>query len=38
VKLIVAAISGRVMELFKLTHVDTIMSFAASAEEAEAGV
>jgi anti-sigma B factor antagonist len=38
VKLIVAGISGRVMELFKLTHVDTIMSFAASAEEAEASV
>jgi anti-sigma B factor antagonist len=38
VKLIVAGVSGRVMELFKLTHVDTIMSFATSVEEAEACV
>lgn len=38
VKLIVAGVSGRVMELFKLTHVDTIMSFATSVEEAEASV
>ena len=36
VKLIVAGVSSRVMELFKLTRVDTLMTFAPSAEEAEA--
>jgi anti-sigma B factor antagonist len=36
VKLIVAGVSSRVMELFKLTRVNTIMTFAANVEEAEA--
>ena len=36
VKLIVAGVSSRVMELFKMTRVDTVMTFAASTEEAEA--
>jgi anti-sigma B factor antagonist len=38
VKFIVAGINGRVMELFKLTRVDTVISLAASAHEAEAGI
>jgi len=38
VKLIVAGVSSRVMELFKMTRVDTVMSFAPSVEEAEAGL
>jgi anti-sigma B factor antagonist len=36
VKLIVAGVNGRVMELFKLVRVDTLISIAASADEAEA--
>jgi anti-anti-sigma factor len=36
VKLILTGVSSRVMELFKLTRVDTLMTFAPSAEEAEA--
>jgi anti-sigma B factor antagonist len=35
VKMIVAGVSPRVMELFKMTRVDTLMTFAATAEEAE---
>jgi anti-sigma B factor antagonist len=35
VKLIVAGVSSRVMELFRMTRVDTVMTFAPSAEEAE---
>lgn len=35
-KVIIAGTSDRVMELFKLTHVDTVISLAASVEEAEA--
>jgi anti-anti-sigma factor len=38
VKLIVAGVSSRVMELFKMTRVDTIMSFAPSVETAEASL
>jgi anti-sigma B factor antagonist len=38
IKLIVAGVSSRVMELFKMTRVDTVLTFAASAEEAEAGL
>jgi anti-anti-sigma factor len=38
VRLIVAGVSSRVMELFKLTRVDTLMTFAPSVEEAEAGL
>jgi anti-anti-sigma factor len=38
VKLIVAGVNGRVMELFKLTRVDTVISLAPSVEEAEAGL
>ena len=36
IKLVVAGVSSRVMELFKMTRVDTVMTFAPSAEEAEA--
>jgi len=36
VKLIVAGVSSRVMELFKMTRVDTVMTFAEGVEEAEA--
>ena len=36
VKLIVVGVSSRVMELFRMTRVDTVMTFAPSAEEAEA--
>jgi anti-sigma B factor antagonist len=35
-KVIVAGTSNRVLELFKLTHVDTIIPMAASVEAAEA--
>ena len=35
VKLIVAGVSSRVMELFKMTRVDTVITFAPSTEEAE---
>ena len=35
VKLIVAGVSSRVMELFRMTRVDTVMTFAPSVEEAE---
>jgi anti-sigma B factor antagonist len=38
VKLIVAGVSGRVMELFKMTRVDKVIPFATSVEEAEASV
>ena len=38
VKLIVAAVSPRVMELFKMTRVDKIISFSPSVEEAEASL
>lgn len=34
-KLIVAGVNGRVLELFRLTRVDTIIPMAASVEEAE---
>lgn len=34
-KLVVAGASPRVLELFKLTHVDTVIPLAASVEEAE---
>ncbi len=36
VKLVVAGVSSRVMELFKITRVDAVMTIAASVEEAEA--
>jgi anti-anti-sigma factor len=35
-RLIMAGVSGRVMELFRMTKVDTIIHFEASVEEAEA--
>lgn len=35
VKLVVAAVSSRVMELFKMTRVDKVIAFAPSVEEAE---
>jgi anti-anti-sigma factor len=38
VKLIVAGISSRVFELFKLTKVDTVIPMVATVEEAEARV
>lgn len=38
VKLIVAGVSSRVMELFKMTRVDSVMTFAPSVEEAEAKI
>ena len=38
VKLIVAGVSSRVMELFKLTRVNTVISLAPSVEEAEAAL
>jgi anti-sigma B factor antagonist len=38
VKLIVAGVNHRVMELFKLTRVDKVLTLAASAEEAESGL
>jgi anti-anti-sigma factor len=38
VKLIVAGVSPRVLELFKMTRVDTIISLVATVEEAEAGL
>lgn len=38
VKLIIAGVSSRVMELFKMTRVDKVISFAASVEEAEAAL
>ena len=34
-KMVVAGASPRVLELFKLTHVDTVIPLAASVEEAE---
>jgi anti-anti-sigma factor len=37
-RLIVAAVNSRVMELFKMTHVDRVISLAASVEEAEAAL
>jgi anti-sigma B factor antagonist len=37
-KLIVAGVSPRVLELFKLTKVDTVIPITATAEEAEARV
>jgi anti-sigma B factor antagonist len=36
VKLIVAGVSSRVMELFRMTRVDTVMTLASGIEEAEA--
>jgi anti-sigma B factor antagonist len=36
VQLIVAGVSSRVLELFKLTHVDKVIPLAATVEEAEA--
>jgi anti-sigma B factor antagonist len=36
IKLVVAGVSSRVMELFKMTRVDTIMTFAETPDEAEA--
>ncbi len=36
IKMTVAGVSSRVMELFKLTKVDTVIPLAATAEEAEA--
>ncbi len=38
VRLIVAGVSSRVMELFKLTRVDTVMRLVPSVDEAEAGL
>jgi anti-sigma B factor antagonist len=38
VKLIIAAVSDRVMELFKMTRVDKIISFSPTVEEAEASL
>jgi len=38
VRLIAAGVSSRVMELFKLTKVDTVIPLAATVEEAEARV
>jgi anti-anti-sigma factor len=38
VRLIIAGVSSRVMELFKMTRVDTVMSFAPSVETAEASL
>jgi anti-anti-sigma factor len=38
VRLIVAGVSSRVMELFKMTRVDTVISLAPSAEAAEAAL
>ena len=38
VKLIVAGVSGRVMELFKMTRVDRVIPFATSVEDAEASL
>jgi anti-sigma B factor antagonist len=34
-KMVVAGTTPRVLELFKLTHVDTVIPLAASVEEAE---
>lgn len=36
-KFVVTAANGRVIDLFKITKVDTILPLAASVEEAEAG-
>ena len=36
IRLIVAGVSTRVLELFKLTHVDTVIAMAPSVEAAEA--
>lgn len=36
VKLIIVGVSSRVLELFKMTRVDTVMTFAAGIDEAEA--
>jgi anti-sigma B factor antagonist len=38
VKLVVAGVSSRVMELFKMTRVDSVMTFAPTLEEAEAKI
>jgi anti-sigma B factor antagonist len=38
VKLMIAGVSSRVLELFKMTRVDTVMTFASSVEEAEASL
>jgi len=35
ITMIVAGVSSRVMELFRLTKVDTVISLAGSVEEAE---
>ncbi|HEY6851495.1 MAG TPA: STAS domain-containing protein [Terracidiphilus sp.] len=35
VKLMIAGVSSRVMELFKMTRVDTVMTFASGIEQAE---
>jgi anti-sigma B factor antagonist len=35
-RLVVAAANGRVMDLFKVTKVDTVLPLATSVEEAEA--
>ncbi len=37
-RLIVAGVSPRVLELFRMTRVDTVIPLAASVEEAEAGL
>jgi anti-sigma B factor antagonist len=38
VRLIVAGVNNRVMELFKMTRVDKVLTLAPNAEEAEAGL
>jgi anti-anti-sigma factor len=38
VKLIVSGVNSRVMELFKMTRVDTVIALAPSVEEAEASL
>jgi len=38
VKLIIAGVSSRVMELFKMTRVDSVIPMAATVEEAESRV
>ncbi len=35
IKLVCAGVSSRVLELFKLTHVDTLLTIVATADEAE---
>jgi anti-sigma B factor antagonist len=38
IKLVVAGVSSRVMELFKMTRVDSVLSFAPTADTAEASL